>query len=192
MASEMNITQDFRKLTLTLPADTVTVNLDVKTLKGEYMYTLTNNYTDLPFNPWSADHEPSEMFLKIVREMQIEPNSYYLETVISQSLVNNFALNYNRPQVMMVEQEAPQETDKTNRQCQSPCSSNWSDYLEVANDTDDENADPVETTAEPNQPSTSAGTHVPQDLQADANATVRLPRSLLKAKKFRRVEENIV
>ena len=55
MASEMNITQDFRKLTLTLPADTVTVNLDVKTLKGQYMYTLTNNYNDLSFNPWSAE-----------------------------------------------------------------------------------------------------------------------------------------
>ena len=41
MANEMSITQDFRQLTLTLPADTVTVNLDVKMLKGQYTYSLT-------------------------------------------------------------------------------------------------------------------------------------------------------
>ena len=93
MTNEMSITQDFRQLTLTLPADTVTVNLDVKMLKGQCTYSLTNNYTDLSFNPWSKDLQPSETFLRIVRETQIEPNSYYLETVMNQSLVNNFAAN---------------------------------------------------------------------------------------------------
>ena len=47
----MSITQNFRQLTLTLPADMVTVNLDVKSLKGQYTYSLNNNYTDLSFNP---------------------------------------------------------------------------------------------------------------------------------------------
>ena len=74
MANEMSITQDFRKLTLTLPDDTVTVHLDVKMLKGQYTYSLINNYADLSFNPWSKDLQPSETFMRIVREMQIEPN----------------------------------------------------------------------------------------------------------------------
>ena len=95
MASELSITQDFRQLTLTLLADSVMVDIDVKTLKGEYTYSLNNNYTDLSFTPWSEDHEPSESFQKIVRETQIEPNSYYLETLMWQSLVNNFAMNCN-------------------------------------------------------------------------------------------------
>ena len=73
MVNEMSITQDFRQLTLTLPADMVTVNLYVKMLKGQYTYSLTNNYTDLSFNLWSEDLQPSETFLRIVREMQIEP-----------------------------------------------------------------------------------------------------------------------
>ena len=60
MASEMSITQNFRQLTLTLLADSVTVNMDVKMLKGQYTYSLTNNYTDLSFTLWSEDHEPSE------------------------------------------------------------------------------------------------------------------------------------
>ena len=47
MASELSITQDFRQLTLTLPADSVMVDIDVKTLKGQYTYSLNNNYTDL-------------------------------------------------------------------------------------------------------------------------------------------------
>ena len=67
----------------------------MKTLKGQYTHSLNNNYTDLSFTPWSEDHEPSESFLKIVKETLIEPNSYYLETIMRQSLVNNFATNCN-------------------------------------------------------------------------------------------------
>ena len=51
MAREMSITQNVRKLTLTIPADSVTVDIDVKMLKGQYTYSLNNNYTDLPFTP---------------------------------------------------------------------------------------------------------------------------------------------
>ena len=102
MASKLSITRDFRQLTLTLQADSVTVDRDVKTLKGQYTYSLNNNYTDLSFTPWSGDHEPSELFQKIVREMQIEPNSYYLETLMRQSLVNNFATNCNQPKVNII------------------------------------------------------------------------------------------
>ena len=71
------------------------VDIDVKMLKVQYTYPLKNNYTDLSFTPWSEDYEPSESFQKIVREMQIEPSLYYLETIMRQSLVNNFATNCN-------------------------------------------------------------------------------------------------
>ena len=83
------------------------VSIDVKMLKGQYTYSLNNNYTDLSFTPWSKDHEPSETFLRIVRETQIIPNSYYLEMVMNQSLANNFAINCNRPKVTTIEQNAP-------------------------------------------------------------------------------------
>ena len=93
MAKELSITQDFRMLTLTLPADMVTISVEVKSLKGHYTYSQNNNYTDLSFNPWSEDFPPSETFMRIVRELQIEPNSYYLETIMNQTLCNNFAMN---------------------------------------------------------------------------------------------------
>ena len=168
MASEMSITQNFRQLTLTLPADSVTVDIDIKTLKGQYTYSLNNNYTDLSFTPWSKDHEPSQTFLRIVREMQIEPNSYYLETVMGQSLVNNFAVNSNKPKVNTIEQDTSLENEP-NRQ--NPCPTYWSDYLHVENDTDNESPDQTEppTEVDPKQPSTSTGIHVPQDSCADSN-----------------------
>ena len=62
MSSELSITQDFRQLTMTLLADSVMVGIDVKMLKGQYTYSLNNNYTDLSFTPWSEDHKPSESF----------------------------------------------------------------------------------------------------------------------------------
>ena len=133
---------------------------------------------DLSFTPWSEDHEPSESFQKIVREMQIEPNSYYLETIMRQSLVNNFATNCNCPQVNTVE-DTPPEAEPSR---QSLCPSNWSDYLHMENDTDDESPEQIEppTDVDPDQPTTSRGTCVPQNLGADSNAVLRLPKSVPK------------
>ena len=93
MAKELSITQDFRTLTLTLPADMVTISVEIKSLKGNYTFSQNNNYTDVSFNPWSEDFQPSETFMRKVRETQIEPNRYYLETIMNQSLYDNFAAN---------------------------------------------------------------------------------------------------
>ena len=47
--------------------------------------------------------------------------------------------------------------DETNRQRQSPCSSNWSDHLHVEDDTDSESTGQAEPPTDPNQPTTSTG-----------------------------------
>ena len=57
----------------------------------------------------------------------------------------------------VIKQNAPQD-DETNKQRQSPCSSNWSDYLHVADNTDNESTDQTEPPTDPNQPTTSTGT----------------------------------
>ena len=116
---------------------------------------------------------------KIVREMQIEPNSYYLETLMRQCLVNNFATNCKQPKVNTVENTPPEAEPSR----QSPCPSSWSDYLHVENDTDDKSAEQTEppTDVDPDQPTTSRGMHVPKDLCADSNAILRLPKSVPKA-----------
>ena len=121
------------------------------------------------------------MFSKIVREMQIEPNLYYLEIIMRQSLVNNFATNCNQPKVNTVEQDTPPEAGSSR---QSPNPSNWSDYLHVENDTDNESPDQTEspTEADPDQPTTSRGIHVPQDPYADSNTILRLSKTIEKGK----------
>ena len=61
--------------------------------------------------------------------------------------------------------------------------SNWSDYLDVENDTDDESPEQTEppTEVDPDQPTTSRGICIPQDSYADSNAILRLPKSVPKA-----------
>ena len=77
-----------------------------------------------------------------------------------------------------IEQDTPQE-DGPNRQ--SPWPSNWSDYLLVEDDTDNESPDQTEPLTDPNQPTTSTGTCIPQDLHLGSNAILRLPQSVAKA-----------
>ena len=86
MANELNITQEFRTMTLNLPANTVTVQIVVKTLKGQYGYCQNNNHRETTFNPWSEDLQPTESFMRLVREMQIRPDRYYLEMAMHQTL----------------------------------------------------------------------------------------------------------
>ena len=181
MANELSITQDFRTMTLNIPGNTVTISLLVKMSKGQYGFCQNNNYSEMSFNPWSEDHHPTESFMKIVRETQIEPNKYYLETVMHQSLYDNFGADSYRPRVTVIKQQTPQEDNEENRQIQSPCPSNWSDDLHVVDDTNDKN---IEQTEKPiDQPITLTGTRVPQDIQVDTNTTVRLPQTVPQALK---------
>ena len=181
MANELNITQDFRTMTLNLPANTVTVHVVVKTLKGQYGFCQNNNHSETSFNPWSEDLQPTESFMKIVREMQIKPDRYYLETVMHQTLCENYAFNNYMPKLTVYGQLPPQDNNDENRQIQSPCPSNWSDDLYVVDDNNDKNMG--QTDQPTDQPTTLTGTRVPQDMLADASTTMRLPQTVPQALK---------
>ena len=140
MANELNITQDFRTMTLNLPDDTVTVHLVVKTLKGQYGFFQNNNHNEITVNPWSEDLQPTESFMKVVRETQIKPDKFYLENAMHQSLYENYALNSYIPKVSGIGQLPPQENNNENGQTQSPCPSNWSDDLYEVDNSDNKNS----------------------------------------------------
>ena len=156
MANELSITQDFRMMTLNLPTNTVTVNLVVKMLKGQYTFCQNNNHSEMTFNPWCEDFHPTKTLMRIMRETQIEPNRYYLETIMNQCLYNNFAVNTHQPKITVIKQQTPQEDNDNNRQTQSPCPSNWSDYLHIEDDTNEENTN--QTDQPTDQPTTLTGT----------------------------------
>ena len=107
MANELNITQDFRKMTLDLPANMVTVQVVVKTLKGQHGYCQNNNHRETTFNPWSEDLQQTESFMRVVREMQIKSDSYYLDTCMHQPLGENYGFSNYMPNVWIYGQLPP-------------------------------------------------------------------------------------
>ena len=176
MANELNITQEFRTMTLNLPADTVTVQIVVKTLKGQYGYCQNNNHRETTFNPWSEDLQPTESFMRLVREMQIRPDRYYLEMCMHQTLGKNYGYSNYMPNVWIYGQLAPRDDNDENLQIQSPCPSNWSDDLQVIDNNKDESKEQPEQPA--NQIITLTGTRVPQDVLMDPSTSLRLPQTI--------------
>ena len=79
-----------------------------------------------------------------------------------------------------VEQDSPPKAGPSR---QSPCPSNWSDYLHFENDINNESPDQTEppTETDTDQPTTSSGICVPQDPYADSNDILRLPKTVPKA-----------
>ena len=122
MANELNITKEFRKMTLALLVDTVTVQIVVKTLKGQYGVCQNNNHRETTFNPWSEDLQPTESFMRIVMEMQIKPDSYYLEICMRQTLSKNYGHNDHMPKVWVY--GLPQDNKDEDLKIYSPCPSN--------------------------------------------------------------------
>ena len=139
MANELSITQDFRTMTLNLPANKITVQVVVKTLNGQYGVCQNDNHCETTFNTWSEDLQPSESFMKVVRETQIKCDKFYLENSMHQSLYESYAFNDYMPNVLVYGQLPPQDNNDENRQIQSPCPSNWSDDLYVVDDNNNEN-----------------------------------------------------
>ena len=70
MPSEMTITQHICEglLRFILPEDTVTVHVEVMTLKGLYIFRQDKHSNEKTFIPWSEDHKPPSSFLKRLRE----------------------------------------------------------------------------------------------------------------------------
>ena len=176
MANELNITQEFRTITLNLPADTVTVQIVVKTLKGQYGYCQSNNHRETTFNPWSEDLQPTESFMRLVREMQIRPDRYYLEMAMHQTLGENYGYSSYMPNVWIYGQLPPRDNNDENLEIQSPCPSNWSDDLQVIDGNKDESKEQTEQPT--NQIITLTGTRVPQDVLMDTSASLRLSQTM--------------
>ena len=84
MASEMTVIQHTceRFLRLILPGDTVTVDIEVMTLKGIHIFRQDNNSNKKTFIHWSEDNTPPSSFLKRLRETQSKPSAEFLESFL--------------------------------------------------------------------------------------------------------------
>ena len=128
-------------------------------------------------NPWSEDLQPTESFMRIVRETQIKPDRYYLETCMHQTLSENYGHN-DHPLKIRVH-TPPQDHNEEDSHIHSPCPSNWSDNLLEINQNKDE--DRNRTEQPDNHILTLTGTRVPQDVLAHIGTTLRQPQTMPQA-----------
>ena len=92
MASEITVSQHICKglLRSILPKDTVTVDMEVMTLKGIYIFRQDKHSNEKTFIPWSKDHKSPSSFLKRLKETQGKPSRDFLESVMDQNLEPNY------------------------------------------------------------------------------------------------------
>ena len=92
MASKITITQHICEglLRFILPEDTLTVYMEVMTLKGLYIFRQDKHSNYKTFIPWSKNHKPPSSFLKRLRETQDKPSRDFLQSVVDKNLEPNY------------------------------------------------------------------------------------------------------
>ena len=92
MASEMTVVhhqcQGFLKFVI--PEDTMTIAMEVITLKGIHIFWQDKHSNEKMFIPWSDHNKPPSFFLKRLRDTQDTPSKEFLETLVDRNLDENF------------------------------------------------------------------------------------------------------
>ena len=70
--------------------NTVTVDIEVMTLKGVHIFKQDKHSSEKSFIPWSEENTHPTAFLKRVREMQTKNSKEFLEAILDQDLTPNF------------------------------------------------------------------------------------------------------
>ena len=196
MASDMTVAHHTFEgfLKFVLPEDTVTVDMEVMTLKGIHIFRQDNNSNEKTFIPWSEHNKPPSSLLKRLRETQDTPSKEFLESMLDRNVEANFRpkTTYKCPKIArMSDSELIQDVklrkirqmdNTTETQVRppkpsrrTPIPSDWSDDDGKDDQTRAFIAKPV---PQDPQPSTSFGTY--------ASETLRRPSSYLKVLTFGR------
>ena len=88
----MTVSQHIYKglLRFILPKHTVTVDMEVMTLKGIYIFRQDKHSNEKNFISWSEDYKPPSSFLKRLKESQSKPSRDFLESFMDQNLEPNY------------------------------------------------------------------------------------------------------
>ena len=73
-----------------IPDDTVTVDMEVMTLTGIYIFRQDKHCSEKSFIPWSEENTPPPAFLKRIRQTQTKKSKEFLESILDQDLEPNF------------------------------------------------------------------------------------------------------
>ena len=80
--------------------NTVTIDMEVMTLKGVPIFKQDKHSSEKSFTPWSEENTPPPPFLKRVREAQTKNSKEFLEAILDQDLTPNFRPNLLYSKVM--------------------------------------------------------------------------------------------
>ena len=92
MASEMTVIQHVCEgfLRFIISKDTVTVDMEVMTLKGIHIFRQDKNSNEKTSITWSEDNTPPSSFLKRLKETQSKQSAEFLESFLARNLEPNF------------------------------------------------------------------------------------------------------
>ena len=77
-------------LKFVIPEDTMTVDMEVMTLKGIHIFWQDKHSNEKMFILWSNHNKPPSSFLKIIRDTQGTPSKEFLETLVDRNLDKKF------------------------------------------------------------------------------------------------------
>ena len=152
--------------------DTVTIDMEVTTIKGIHIFWQDRHSNEKTFIPWSDHNKPPSSFLKRLRDTQGTPSKEFLEMLVDSNLDENFrpktpcecptvANTSDREMIINAKQRRMDKVTET--QARPPAwnhiPSDWSDD-EDENDKDDQTRAPIaKPILQDPQPSTSSTTH---------------------------------
>ena len=73
-----------------IPENTVTIDMEIMTLKGIHIFKQDKNSSEKIFIPWSEDNKHPSSFFKRVRETQTKATKTFLESLLDQKVEPNF------------------------------------------------------------------------------------------------------
>ena len=92
MASKMTVIHHQCEgfLKFVIPEDTMTIYMEVMTLKGIHIFRQDKHSNEKKFIPWSDHNKPPSSFLKRLRDTQGTPSKELLEMLVDRNLDENF------------------------------------------------------------------------------------------------------
>ena len=151
MASEMTVIHHQCKgfLKFVIPEDTMTIDMEVMTLKCIHIFRQDRHSNEKTFIPWSDNNKLPSSFFKRLRDTQGTPSKEFLEMLVDRNLDENFRPKApckcpkvtkmsDREVIMDAKQRRMDKVTETQARppAWNPIPSNWSDD-EDENDKDD-------------------------------------------------------
>ena len=73
-------------LTFLILEDTITIDMEVMTLKGIHIFWQDRHSNEITFIPWSDHNKPPSSFLKRLRDTEGTPSKEFLEMLVGRNL----------------------------------------------------------------------------------------------------------